>query len=106
MKTRVQEVTERGRLADREWRRDNHYIKRGEPGRVCEFDDCDTVLSVYNGTRFCSIHSQVKQTLERDNEIIRLANEEYRDPWWIADHFRITLSLVRTVLRRAKTSVA
>jgi hypothetical protein len=28
------------------------------PGRICQSDDCSTILSVYNRSVWCSIHEQ------------------------------------------------
>ena len=35
-------------------------------GRCCEEEGCDTVLSVYNATSFCSLHEHVTQAPEEN----------------------------------------
>ncbi|MDG1409543.1 MAG: hypothetical protein P8L46_10375 [Acidimicrobiales bacterium] len=32
------------------------HTPRSEKGRVCEDDDCETQLSIYNEQSFCSFH--------------------------------------------------
>lgn len=34
---------------------------RHEPGRVCDVLDCDTQLSIYNGTDRCSLHENLPE---------------------------------------------
>ena len=33
--------------------------KKYTSGRVCEFDSCETVISVYNKTKYCFLHDPI-----------------------------------------------
>ena len=33
-------------------------VRSHEGGRICAQPDCDTLLSIYNPTRFCTLHAQ------------------------------------------------
>ena len=33
--------------------------KKYTSGRVCEFDSCETVISVYNKKKYCFLHSPI-----------------------------------------------
>ena len=48
--------------------------KKYAPGRVCEFINCETVLSTYNKKKFCFTHSpisypRVRGHLPREQEV-------------------------------------
>ncbi len=40
-------------------------LKRAKPGRVCEAEGCQTVLSIYNDSSDCSMHARWTTKLVR-----------------------------------------
>ena len=34
-------------------------VRRYQSGRICGHSECDTVLSVYNPSRYCAVHAQL-----------------------------------------------
>lgn len=48
----------RGVKADREYGKHGKPIKSIQEKRICAFDGCDTILSIYNKTKFCWMHDE------------------------------------------------
>ena len=40
-------------------------VRKYAEGRVCALDGCATVLSVYNGSRFCALHGRALRPARR-----------------------------------------
>jgi endogenous inhibitor of DNA gyrase (YacG/DUF329 family) len=36
-----------------------HRVRSYQSGRICAHPDCDTILSVYNPARYCTIHASL-----------------------------------------------
>jgi protein-arginine kinase activator protein McsA len=50
-------------------------VRSHERGRVCAHSACSTILSIYNPTRFCSLHAH-SATLDRRHRAQELAVRE------------------------------
>jgi hypothetical protein len=46
-----------GRSGSQRWMQERPE-RRSPPGRVCANRGCDTVLSIYNRQRYCSVHAK------------------------------------------------